>query len=113
MQLADPAVRDAIRAVEARLSGGGPRWFVPEERIAAVAPDIQDGDLIAATSTRAGLDVAHTGFALWKNGRLHLLHAPLVGKAVEISELPLADRLRGIPTQDGIMVARVSGLRLR
>jgi hypothetical protein len=105
-QLADPAVREAIRAMEARLAAGPPRRYVPEARIAAVAGRIRDGDVIAATSTLPGLDVAHTGFALWRDGRLHLLHAPLVGKVVEISARPLAERIRGIPTQDGIMVAR-------
>lgn len=106
-QLADPAVREAIRAMETRLTAAGPRVFVPQDRIAAVESGIADGDLIAATSTVAGLDIAHTGLALWRNGRLHLLHAPLVGKVVEISEVPLADRILGIRGQDGIMVARV------
>lgn len=106
-QLAEPGTAEAIRAIEARLSAAGPRWYVPEERIAAVAGEIRDGDLIAATSTLPGLDVAHTGIALWKSGELHLLHAPLVGKVVEISELPLAQRILGLKTQDGIMVARL------
>ena len=44
---------------------------------------------------------------LWQDGRLHLLHAPLVGRSVEISEVPLADRIPGIGGQDGIMVARL------
>lgn len=56
------------------------------------------------TSIR-GLDVAHTGFAIWIDGRLHLMHAPLVGTDVEISRRPLAERIRGIGGQDGIMVA--------
>jgi hypothetical protein len=106
-QLAEPGVLDAIRATEDRLATGPPRWYLPEDRIAAAADRIQDGDLIAATSTLPGLDVAHTGIALWRDGRLHLLHAPLVGRAVEISTQPLAERIRAIPTQDGIMVARV------
>jgi hypothetical protein len=93
--------------MEQRLNAGPARWYIPETRIAAVAGRIQDGDLIAATSTLSGLDVAHTGIALWKDGQLHLLHAPLVGKAVEISVLPLAQRILDIKTQDGIMVARV------
>ncbi|MGE0554001.1 MAG: N-acetylmuramoyl-L-alanine amidase-like domain-containing protein [Gemmatimonadales bacterium] len=105
-QLADSGALDAIRATEARLNASGPRWYVPEGRIAAIADSIQDGDVIAATSTVAGLDVAHTGIAVWKDGALHLLHAPLVGKSVEISERPLADRILGITSQDGIMVAR-------
>ncbi len=65
-----------------------------------------DGDIIAATSTVAGLDIAHTGIALWRDGRLHLLHAPLAGGVVQISEVPLAERIQRIDGQDGVMVAR-------
>lgn len=105
-QLADNATWERIRSIEAGLAARPPRIYLPKDRIAAVADSIQDGDVIAATSTVTGLDVAHTGFAIWKDGRLLLLHAPLVGKSVEISELPLADRIQKIKTQDGIMVAR-------
>lgn len=104
-QLADTAVLRMIRQTEARLAEAE-RLFVPESRIAEVADRIQDGDVIAATSTIPGLDVAHTGLALWVDGALHLLHAPLVGEAVEISEAPLAERILRIESQDGIMVAR-------
>ncbi len=107
-QLADSAMWERIRATEAGLAAPPPRWYLPKDRIAAVADSIHDGDLIAATSTVAGLDVAHTGFALWRDGRLLLLHAPLVGKSVEISELSLAERIQKIKTQDGIMVARLA-----
>jgi hypothetical protein len=34
------------------------------------------------------------------------MHAPLVGSVVEISEVPLADRILDIRGQDGILVAR-------
>lgn len=105
-QLADSGEYAAIQAIEQRLNAGAGRSFLPEDAIASSARRIRDGDLIAATSTVAGLDVAHTGFALWQAGRLHLLHAPLVGKSVEISTKPLADRIRSIATQDGIVVAR-------
>jgi len=101
----DPAMVERIRGIEARL-GGGTRRYVPQEGIAAAAGGIRDGDIIAAKSTVEGLDVAHTGFALWREGRLHLLHAPLVGDSVEVSPLPLAERIRGIRGQDGILVAR-------
>jgi hypothetical protein len=104
-QLGEPAAVEEIRRIELELSGRQ-RFYIPEDQIAAAAPGIRDGDIIAATSTMEGLDIAHTGFALWVNGRLHLMHAPLVGSVVEISELPLADRIRRITTQDGIMVAR-------
>ncbi len=95
----------AIRDVERTLSDR-PRSYIPKREIGGVADEIRNGDIIAATSSVRGLDVAHTGFALWINGRLHLMHAPLVGKSVEISDQPLATRILRIEGQDGIMVAR-------
>lgn len=94
-----------IREVERELSGRA-RHYIPQDRIARVASRIQDGDIIAATSSVEGLDVAHTGFALHLDGRLHLMHAPLVGRSLEISDQPLATRITRIDGQDGIMVAR-------
>ncbi len=85
------------------------RYWIPKEEIARIESGIQDGDIIAATSATEGLDVAHTGLAIWIDGRLHLMHAPLVGSSVEISEKPLAERIQGISGQDGIMVARPVG----
>ena len=104
-QLADDSTLAAIRAMEERLRSAT-RYYIPEERIAEIDARIQDGDIIAATSTLPGLDIAHTGIAVRENGRLHLMHAPLVGDSVEVSELPLAQRIRRIDAQDGIMVAR-------
>jgi hypothetical protein len=109
-QLSDPAHVSRIREAEERLTERG-RWYVPQDRLAAASPTIRDGDIIAATSTVPGLDVAHTGLALWVDGRLHLLHAPLVGEAVQVSELPLAERLLGIRGQDGVIVARPTEAR--
>lgn len=103
--LEDPATLTRIVAIEERLSAA-PRHYVPESRIAEVAPGIRDGDVIAITSALRGLDVAHTGFALWIDGRLHFMNVPLVGTDVRISELPLAERIARIDGQDGIMVAR-------
>jgi hypothetical protein len=100
-----PEYVEEIRRVEERLSAL-PRHSIPEREIAAVAPRIRNGDVIATTSTVRGLDIAHTGFAIWLDGRLHLMHAPLVGRSLEISERPLADRILRIPAQDGLMVAR-------
>jgi hypothetical protein len=101
----DPDFLTELREVEERLSAE-PRYYIPEDRIAVVEDGIRDGDIIAATSTVAGLDIAHTGIALWRDGRLHLLHAPLVGGVVQISEVPLAERIQRIRGQDGVMVAR-------
>ena len=107
-QLAEPASVARVRQAEEALSQSG-RWFVPEGRIGTVATEIRDGDVIAATSTVYGLDVAHTGLALWVDGSLRLMHAPLVGDSVQVSEVTLAERIEGISGQDGIIVARPTG----
>lgn len=107
-QLAEPGVTGAIGRIEARLNVARGRRMVPEAEIATSESQIRDGDVIAATSTLYGLDVAHTGIAVWHEGRVHLLHAPLVGKTVERSAVPLAERILAQKAQDGIMVGRVS-----
>ena len=81
-QLADPASFAAIGEREVELSRMT-RYRIPEGEIPAWTSWIQNGDIIAATSTVEGLDVAHTGLAYWQGGELHLLHAPLVGEVVE------------------------------
>lgn len=103
--LADPENLEAIRTIEARLSRE-PRYYIPEEEIDGIGDRLRNGDVIAATSTLPGLDVAHTGLVYLVDGVPHLLHAPLVGSAVEISRHPIAERLRRLDKQDGIMVAR-------
>lgn len=104
-QLADPVALAEIAATEARLAAV-PRHYLPEDGIEGAAQGIREGDIIAATSTVPGLDIAHTGIAVWRDGVLRLLHAPLVGSHVQISEESLAERIRRIEGQDGIMVAR-------
>jgi len=101
----DSGVLERIREMEARLNEA-PRYFIPQDRIAEVEDGIRNGDVIAAVSTLDGLDVAHTGIAIRHGGRVHLLHAPLVGDSVEISTRPLAERIQGISGQQGIIVAR-------
>lgn len=104
-QLSEPDNLEAIRRIEELLSLRG-RHYVPEGRIAEVAERIRDGDIVATTSTVEGLDVAHTGLAVRVDGELRLLHAPLVGDSVQVSERSLADRILAIGGQDGIIVAR-------
>jgi hypothetical protein len=104
-QLSDPAVFQAIAEVESALADTE-RLTVPQDRVHDVETGIRTGDIIAATSTLPGLDIAHTGIALRRDGVLRLMHAPLVGEVVQISERSLADRLLALSAQDGILVAR-------
>ena len=81
-------------------------YHIPKDRVQKIASGIQNGDIIAITTDIAGMDISHTGIALWQNDVLHLMHAPLAGHQVQITEKALADYLAANKKQLGIMVAR-------
>jgi len=81
-------------------------YHIPKSRVQKIASRIQNGDIIAITTDIAGMDVSHTGIAIWQNDALHLMHAPLAGHRVQITEKALADYLAANKKQLGIMVAR-------
>ncbi|SNR25715.1 Protein of unknown function [Maribacter sedimenticola] len=78
-----------------------------QDKIAENEHLIQSGDIIAFATSINGLDVTHTGIATREtDGRIHLLHASTGTMQVEISKKPLADYVKGIKSNTGIMVAR-------
>ncbi len=77
-----------------------------KEDVKKASPQIKDGDILGITTSIEGLDCSHTGIAVRKNGMLHLLHAPIPGSKVQISELPLWRYLERIKKDVGIIVAR-------
>ncbi len=82
-------------------------YFIPQGTIAELENKIKDGDLIAFTSTVKGLDVNHVGFAVsLDDGRIHILHAPIEGSPVQITDLPLAEYVMKIEKDTGIIVVR-------
>ena len=81
--------------------------YLPQDQIEANEHLIQTGDIIALTTSIKGLDVTHTGIATRESdGRIHLLHASTGSMQVEVSDLPLADYIKKIKNNTGIMVAR-------
>jgi len=82
-------------------------YFIPQEKIAEIENEIEDGDLLAFTSTVKGLDVNHVGIAVrLDDERIHVLHAPNVGYQVEITKLPLAEYVMKIEKDSGVIVVR-------
>jgi len=104
-QLSNDEFVEQIKVFEEEISSRE-YYFIPEEKIISVEEKINHGDLIAITTNIDGLDIAHVGIAVKKNGRTHFMHAPMVGKKVEITEKPLADYVKANKRQHGIMVAR-------
>ena len=104
--LKDREILQKTKQVEERLSQH--KWhYIPQDRVAKIESRLQDGDLIALTSWKRDLDIAHQGFAVRKNGRVYLLHASSLGKKVILSAQPLAQYLQAQKGQTGIMVARL------
>lgn len=94
-----------MAAIEADLSGR-PRYFIPKEKIAGMEHHLQDGDVVALTTSIDGLDVSHMGILVRKNNRIHLLHASLTAKKVVVSEETFEDYLKSSRSVTGIIVAR-------
>ena len=81
--------------------------YLPQDQIEANEHLIQSGDIIALATSINGLDVTHTGIATReKDGRIYLLHASTGSMKIEVSEVPLAEYLKKIKSNTGILVAR-------
>lgn len=80
-------------------------YFIPKKDIANIESKIENGYLIAITTNIDGLDISHVGIAVKEqDGRIHLLHAPIAGSKVQITEKPLAEYMLGNKKQTGIIV---------
>lgn len=105
-QLSNPEYVSQIKKAEKEI-GSRNYHYIPKEDIRKAEDKIQSGDLIAITAARNDLDMVHVGFAVEKNGRIHLMHASTGSMKVEISEKPLSEYLAGFKSQSGIMVCRL------
>ncbi len=69
-----PALADSMRRIERRINATR-RTHVPRERVASIERRLRTGDLVAITTSTAGLDYAHTGIIVRDGGHARLLHA--------------------------------------
>ena len=68
---------------------------------------VNDGDIIAIVTDKAGLDVSHVGLASWHNDGLHLLNASSLHKKVIDEPMTLYQYLQKQKTSVGITLVRV------
>jgi len=108
-QLVNPDFVKRLKEAEAEISKRT-YHYISKEEIFNQETKIISGDLIAITTSMQNLDIVHVGFAIEKEGRIHLLHAGTKNMKVEISEIPLHDYLKGNKSQSGIMVGRLLDL---
>lgn len=107
---AHPAWVSDIAALERKYNG--PDGFYLPERLTNLSRQqlqcVEDGDIVAIVTTKAGLDYSHLGFAVWgKDGKLHLLNASMVYKKVVEDVVMLHDYLARYKTSVGIRLLRL------
>lgn len=106
---AHPELVPVIRQQEEALTGRTAR-YIPKEDIrntTLLRQTVKDGDIIAITCNKEGLDIAHLGFAVWRSDGLHLLNASQIhGKVVE-EPMTLRYYLSKHKTFTGIRIIRI------
>jgi len=100
-----PELIPAIAQQEKELSGKGFMYF-PKSDIPNLYRNLKHGDIIALTSSIDGVDVNHVGIIIKKGNEFHLLHAPLSGKKVLVSEGPITDFIKPASKNNGIIIAQ-------
>lgn len=104
-----PEYMPAIRQMEQRITGGSFR-YIPKQTVknnAMLYQAVNDGDIIAITCKKAGLDIAHLGFAVWQPDGLHLLNASMLHKKVVEEPMTLYQYLQQHGTHTGIRIIRI------
>jgi hypothetical protein len=104
--LADEELFREIGTMERRLDDR-PRRVVATARIAAIASQIETGDVLGFATAIPGLDVTHAALAYRDQAdTVRVLHAPLSGGLVQVSRTTLAEYVAALPRATGILIAR-------
>ena len=99
-----------IRQQEDSLTGLEFR-YIPKTEVSdvqTVKEAVRDGDIIAITCSKPGLDIAHLGFAVWHADGLHLLNASQLHRKVVDEPMTLGQYLSKHPSHTGIRIARIN-----
>ena len=107
---AHPELVPVIRKQEQALTGTV-RRYIPKSELKndtkLLRESIHDGDILAITCNKKGLEIAHLGFAVWRADGLHLLNASQLHKKVVTEPMTLYQYLLKHPSHTGIRVVRL------
>lgn len=99
-------VRDAIRAIETRLSSSE-LAVVDKRAVTQAQPTIEPGDILAFITSKPGLFVSHTALAVdTANGKDRVLHASSYHKKVIVTPGDVASYVNRRADRLGIMILR-------
>lgn len=100
----DTSMVSRIAEIE-RTLGTTTRYYVPKDSIATVESQLQTGDIVAITTTKSGLDYAHTGLIVREGSDARIMHASLQKKKV-ILDRRVSEYVAGVKSHSGISVVR-------
>ena len=106
---AHPELVKTIARQEQRLNGLTVN-YIPKSKVLntrELREVVSDGDILAITCNKPGLDIAHLGFAVWRKDGLHLLNASSIHKKVVEETMTLGQYLQKHPSHTGIRVLRI------
>ena len=105
----NPSLVPEIRSSEQSLKGLKVR-YIPKRQLRnnkLLSEVVKDGDILAITCNKRGLDIAHLGFAVWHKDGLHLLNASMLHKKVVEEPMTLYQYMQKHKTFTGIRVIRI------
>ena len=104
----NPALVEVMASIE-KTWQGVEIFYIPKDKLQLSSDElkIKNGDILTITTNIKGLDVVHVGFAFWREGRLHLLHASSVAQKVIEDPLSLYEYSKNKKAHTGVRVIRV------
>ena len=104
----NPALVEVMASIE-KTWQGVEIFYIPKDKLQLSSDElkIKNGDILTITTNIKGLDVVHVGFAFWREGRLHLLHASSVAKKVIEDPLSLYEYSKNKKAHTGVRAIRV------
>lgn len=108
-----PEYVETISKTERNITGKSYR-YIPKSDVLntkTMRQTVHDGDIIAITSSKSGLDIAHLGFAVWRTDGLHLLNASMIHGKVVDEKMTLRKYLMRHKSHTGIRLIRIKTKR--
>ena len=106
----NPSYVKKIKADEQAINGKKYK-YLPKSKL-NLSPSqlsfIHTGDIVSIITSKDGLDTSHVGFAVWQNGKLHLMHASSLYKKVVLDSKTFYDYSQGQKSQIGIRIYRLT-----
>lgn len=107
IQLAkDTSLLQDLKAIEEAISTRTAH-YIPKEKLHEIEPYLEEGWIVAFTTSIEGLDVIHTGITVRNGEKIHLLHASSNAGKVIVSNETLIEYVMGNHLQTGVILLKI------